>query len=143
MKLVLDTNVALDWLVFDDARFQLIARRIAAGEAEVITTAACAAEFLRVLAYPALKLSAEAQAAAAAAYAARSRQLPEKDAPRGLPVCRDADDQKFLILAASAGADWLLTYDRALLALARRVPAAVPLQIATPLQLLAKLSAST
>ncbi len=142
LKLVLDTNVALDWLVFDDARFQPLALRITVGEAEVITTAACAAEFSRVLTYPTLKLSAARQAEAAAAYTARTRQVPEKAALRGLPVCRDADDQKFLILAATAGADWLLTYDRALLVLARRLPADIPLRIATPLQVVAKLFVS-
>jgi predicted nucleic acid-binding protein len=38
-----------------------------------------------------------------------------------LPACRDPDDQKFLEAALASRADFLLTKDRALLDLARRV----------------------
>jgi predicted nucleic acid-binding protein len=37
-----------------------------------------------------------------------------------VPVCRDPDDQKFLTLAAGAGADCLVTRDRELLRLSRK-----------------------
>jgi predicted nucleic acid-binding protein len=37
-----------------------------------------------------------------------------------LPLCKDPDDQKFLELAFSSGADVLITKDRALLDLSRR-----------------------
>ena len=40
------------------------------------------------------------------------------EAPK-LPRCKDRDDQKFLELARDAGADWLVTADKALLRLAR------------------------
>ena len=39
-----------------------------------------------------------------------------------LPRCRDADDQKFLELAATAGADVLVTKDRELLRMKRGLP---------------------
>jgi predicted nucleic acid-binding protein len=39
-------------------------------------------------------------------------------------ACVDPDDQKFLDAAFASGADWLLTRDKALLALARRAGAA-------------------
>jgi predicted nucleic acid-binding protein len=42
-----------------------------------------------------------------------------------LPLCADPDDQKFLELAARCGADCLVTGDRELLKLARRVPFAI------------------
>lgn len=35
------------------------------------------------------------------------------------PICRDVDDQKFIQLALSAGADWLVTGDQDLLVLER------------------------
>ncbi|MBI3147293.1 MAG: putative toxin-antitoxin system toxin component, PIN family [Betaproteobacteria bacterium] len=136
-KLVLDTNVALDWLVFADPRFAPIAARIAAGEAQVLTTPLCAAEFLRVLAYPTLKLSPVRQQDVALAYAASTRLCLPAPLPSGLPVCRDGDDQKFLELAAAVGAQWLITHDRALLALARRLPSAVRTRIAPPRQVVA------
>ena len=38
----------------------------------------------------------------------------------GRLVCRDPDDQKFIDLALSGGARWLVSRDKAVLALARR-----------------------
>ncbi len=137
LRLVLDTNVALDWLVFADRRFAPIAALLAAGEGEVLTTAECRAEFERVLRYPVLKLEVHRQAEVAANYQARTREIATLPAPSGLPRCRDADDQKFLVLATAAGANWLLTHDRALLALARRLPGPSPTRIGTPMHLLA------
>jgi len=46
-----------------------------------------------------------------------------------LPACRDPDDQKFLEAALAAGAAFLLTRDKALLELARRIEA---FRIVTP-----------
>lgn len=137
LRLVLDTNVALDWLVFADARFAPLAALIAQGGAEVLSTVECRAEFLRVLGYPVLKLDAARQAEVAAIYQARTRSIATPRAPLGLPQCRDADDQKFLVLATAAPAAWLLTHDRALLALARRLPPGLATRIATPKQMLA------
>jgi len=62
-------------------------------------------------------------------------RLSEPERAR-LPVCRDRDDQKFLELAAAAGADCLVTKDRELLALSRRrkaqVGRSVPFRILHP-----------
>jgi predicted nucleic acid-binding protein len=38
-------------------------------------------------------------------------------------VCRDPDDQKFIDLALAAKAQWLVSRDKALLALAKRAKA--------------------
>jgi predicted nucleic acid-binding protein len=59
---------------------------------------------------------------AMAAFDATVRCLPEmpESVALRLPRCADPDDQKFLTLAAHAGARWLLSRDRALLALHRR-----------------------
>jgi len=46
-----------------------------------------------------------------------------------LPICRDSDDQKFLVATAAAGAEALITKDAALLELARRKP---PFRIVKP-----------
>ena len=53
----------------------------------------------------------------------------------GPPVCRDPADQKFLELARDCEADFLVTKDRALLALARRQDPALSFRIVTPEQL--------
>jgi len=119
MRLVLDTNAALDLLHFHDARCAGLRDAIARGRATVHTNAACRAEFLRVLRYPALALDPARIGALEAAYDALCLRV---DTARdgALPRCRDRDDQAFLELARDARADALLTRDAELLRLARR-----------------------
>lgn len=119
MKLVLDTNVWLDLLVFDDPD----ARRLRDGF-EIVIDAPCAAELERVLAYPLGRwtLSAAQRAACVEHCRRLSVVVQRKARETGLPRCADPDDQKFLELAAGAGADALVTKDDALLRLAPRLP---------------------
>ncbi|MGA7983762.1 MAG: PIN domain-containing protein, partial [Burkholderiales bacterium] len=65
MRLVLDTNVWLDWLVFDDPELAALRAAVEQGLAQVFIDAACEAELARVLAYPLgrVRLDAAAQAA--------------------------------------------------------------------------------
>ena len=49
-----------------------------------------------------------------------------------LPICTDADDQKFLELARDAEAEVLITKDKALLKLAKRTARAGLFRIMTP-----------
>ena len=125
MRLVLDTNVWLDWLVFADADVAPLRAAVERGRARVFIDDVCEAELARVLAYPLgrLRLDAAAQAACLA-ECRRIASRGERAAPPAwaLPACRDPDDQKFLELARDCGADLLLTKDRALLELARRAP---------------------
>jgi putative PIN family toxin of toxin-antitoxin system len=124
LKLVLDTNVVMDWLHFLDPGFGPIAQAIAESPVELVSTAECLQELRHVLARPQFGLDEVAQAEMCAAYAARVR-LWTVDEPAGetsaLPRCRDPDDQKFLVLAQQAGADYLLTKDRALLRLSASI----------------------
>jgi predicted nucleic acid-binding protein len=125
MRLVLDTNVWLDWLVFDDPELAPVRAAVEQGRARVFIDAACEAELARVLAYPLGRIRLDA--AAQAACLAQCRRLAGAGggvAPLEcvLPVCRDPDDQKFLELARDCGAQALLTKDRALLELSRRTP---------------------
>ena len=125
MRLVLDTNVWLDWLVFGDAEVAPLRAAVEQGRARVFIDAACEAELARVLAYPLgrSRLDAAAQSACLAEcrrIAERGEQAARQAGP--LPVCRDPGDQKFLELARDCGADLLLTKDSALLELGRRTP---------------------
>jgi hypothetical protein len=52
LRLVLDTNVWLDWLVFDDPGVRPLKAAVAAGEAEVFTASGCQQELERVICYP-------------------------------------------------------------------------------------------
>jgi putative PIN family toxin of toxin-antitoxin system len=124
MKLVLDTNAVMDWLHFRDPGFAPIAQAIAEDSVELVSTAECLEELRHVLARPQFGLDEAAQAAMCAAYAARTSLWTVVDATAdkpALPRCRDADDQKFLVLAQQAGADYLLTKDKALLRLSAAV----------------------
>ena len=93
------------------------------GRAEVVIDAACDAELERVLAYDLGKhsISREAQLAALD-QARRLARRVEAVAVKGLPQCRDPDDQKFIELAAATNADALVTKDRELLRMKRRLP---------------------
>ena len=146
LRLVLDTNVWLDWLVFDDAGIAPIKAAVACGQAEVFIDAACEQELLRVLAYPLRKHVLDADARAALlAECRRVARLPEPGEREGalhhLPICRDPDDQKFLELARDCHADFLVTRDRELLRLARRKLRPAPFRIVTPAEFDAALSA--
>jgi uncharacterized protein len=126
LRLVLDTNVWLDWLVFDDPSVAPIKAAVAADRAEVFIDAACEAELERALGYD-LGRRFTTDAAARSACLAECRRVArriERAAPEAeraqLPRCRDKDDQKFLEAALAARAQFLVTKDRALLDLARR-----------------------
>ena len=155
LRLVLDTNVWLDWLVFDNAEVAPLKAAIAAGQAEILIDAACQSELASVLAYRLRGevLTACAQAACMAecrrvahmleSAAASPRRTVTPSPAHALPVCRDADDQKFLELARDCRADFLVTKDLMLLELARRKIRRAPFGIVTPVQLSAVLAAAT
>ena len=116
---VLDTNVVLDLFHFDDPVARPLRLAFDAGALPCAASPATLAEWRRVLGYPEFGLDVAAQARLYAGYA--DRVLPRPDgASMRLPRCRDADDQKFLQLAACCGSV-LVSKDRALLTLARRV----------------------
>ena len=132
LKLVLDTQIWLDWLVFDDAGVRRLRNAVHLGRAQVVIDAACDAELERVLAYDLGKhsISREAQLAALD-QARRLARRVEVVAVKGLPQCRDPDDQKFIELAAATNADALVTKDRELLRMKRRLP----FRVVTPQEL--------
>jgi uncharacterized protein len=121
-RLVLDTNVWLDWLVFEDPGIVPIRDAVAAGAAEVYVDAACEEELARVLAEGLSKRTFDAEACIEECRRlARRIEASLTAAERArLPACRDPDDQKFLEAALAAGAQFLVTKDRELLALDRR-----------------------
>ena len=125
LRAVLDTNVWLDWLVFDDPATAPIKAAVDAGRAEVFIDAACEAELERALGYDLGKRTVDAAACIAECRRVACRiESPVPEAERAkLPACRDRDDQKFLEAALAARAGFLVTKDRALLELAPRVAA--------------------
>lgn len=129
MQLVLDTNVVIDWLVFDHAHLQTFRDAVEAGEIVALTHELALAEFERVLAYPELKLPVERRIGALARYRLHGRivTMPEGFAlgtwqlPAHFPSCRDRDDDLFLALTHHSQATALVTRDKALLKMRKRM----------------------
>ena len=148
IRLVLDTNVWLDWLLFEDPDVAPVKAAVAAGRAEIVIDDAVEAELVRVLAYPfGIKtLDEDAQAA----HLAQCRRIARKSEGESrkvevnlLPKCDDPDDQKFLELALACGAAFLVTRDGALLELDKHKVWPLPYRIVTPAQLVAEIKTVT
>jgi putative PIN family toxin of toxin-antitoxin system len=127
-NLILDTNVVIDWLVFDDPFMSPLREGVRTKQVTVLTHRPALDEFRRVLAYPALKLNAARQAALLEQYIMSTSLWPAEGAaaidfaslPPGFPRCRDPDDNPFLALAYHARADALVSRDKAVLKLSKR-----------------------
>ncbi|ABE29799.1 toxin-antitoxin system toxin component, PIN family [Paraburkholderia xenovorans LB400] len=144
LRVVLDSNVWIDILVFDDPHTRPIAAALESGALAALIDARCLAELTYVLDYPQF-VHRKVDKAAALAVVARLAQLVEPVAPqedtRPLPKCKDRDDQKFLELAHAAQADWLVSKDRAVLKLAKRIARDFGFQIAQPAPFVAAIGA--
>jgi putative PIN family toxin of toxin-antitoxin system len=120
-RIVIDTNVCLDLFVFKDARWSALLGAIESGAVEAITRADCRDEYHIVLHYKHLPLDEHSRPLAAARFDELIKVVAPPVSGVRLPVCTDKDDQKFLELARDAQADVLITKDKALLKLARRL----------------------
>jgi putative PIN family toxin of toxin-antitoxin system len=119
---VVDTNVALDLLIFSDPRTAPLRALLAQGRLAWIATQVMRDELERVLAYPHIvgrmdyyRVDA---AQVLAAFDAQARLV--EIAPKVPYVCKDADDQKFIDLAAAHRAT-LVSKDDAVLCMAKRL----------------------
>ncbi|RZL95116.1 MAG: putative toxin-antitoxin system toxin component, PIN family [Variovorax sp.] len=125
MTVVIDTNIALDLLVFDDPASAPLRRALDAGELQWLATAAMRDELARVLAYPLVadRLAQNDRDAqdVLAAFDGRVHRLCETP-PRAPCACSDPDDQIFIDLAVARGAR-LLSKDRAVLTMRKRLAA--------------------
>jgi len=120
---VLDTNVVLDWLLFGHPDGAVLDAAVTTGELRWIATQAMCDEFAHVLARGTLARWQPDAAALKARWAAHCDVVPAPIGPLGRPRCTDPDDQKFIDLAASRTGCLLLSRDRAVLKLARKLSA--------------------
>ena len=110
-RLVLDTNVILDLLVFKDPSTNPIRLLLDTKLVDAVRTPASMEELIDVIGRPAFKLSQEDQEAIVQAWEASSRQL-ENTAIEPAPfTCRDLDDQVFINMAYSLRPALLLSKD--------------------------------
>jgi len=138
-RVVLDSNVWIDILVFDDPVSRPIVAALQDARLHAVIDARCLAELTYVLGYPQFAHHAIDPAAALARVAQLAEQVEwsVSDSAPPLPKCKDRDDQKFLELAQAASVDWLVSKDRALLKLARRTARDFGFQIGVPASLVA------
>jgi len=122
---VIDSNVVLDWLVFRNPGCATLAAAVVAGAARWVATAAMRDELAHVLARGHLDAWAPDLASVWAHWDRHCTELPDPvpTGPPGRLRCSDPDDQKFIDLAVACGARWLVSRDRAVLKLARRLRA--------------------
>ncbi|HYJ18000.1 MAG TPA: putative toxin-antitoxin system toxin component, PIN family [Burkholderiales bacterium] len=142
MRLVLDTNVWLDWLVFDGNEVAGLKQARQDKVVEFVIDAACLDELRRVLAYPEFSLGEAAIAVNLARIAELAVFFNGTGDGAALPRCSDPDDQKFLQLARAAKAD-LITRDKALLKLGRRTRRSCGFSISAPRDWVAAPTSST
>ncbi len=117
LRAVLDTNVTVSALVFDRGVMAWLRHAWQTQLFTPLIDESGMRELVRVLGYPKFRLDEERIRDLLGDY------LPHAEvvAPRGegrrsrLPLCRDPDDQPFLLLADTGNADVLVTGDKALL----------------------------
>ena len=122
MLAVLDTNIVLDLFVFSDPATPVLRQALEAGQLRWIATQAMRDELERVLAYVHIVPRLLFYRLSAQDVLARFDALVQivDVAPKVALNCKDADDQKFIDLAA-AHQSLLLSKDHAVLALAKRL----------------------
>jgi putative PIN family toxin of toxin-antitoxin system len=121
--IVIDTNIVLDLLVFDDPTWVALKAALEAGTLDWIATPSMRVELERVLGYPliARRLAKDMRAPGEvlARFDAQSRTVDAVPA-RAPFVCKDPDDQVFIDLAVAHRAR-LLSKDKLVLALRKRL----------------------
>ena len=96
MRVVLDTNVVLDLVVFDDPGVEALRAAIEARLVTLLSNAECRAELHRVLAYPRFGLDTPSQDMALRWFDARAEVFEAPPAHPPPPRCSDPDDQKLV-----------------------------------------------
>lgn len=130
MRLVLDTNVWLDWLLFGDPSIGPLAAR--QDSLVLLATEPMLAETGAVIARPHFALEPDRRRDLLARQRALVTVCPV--APDCRLACTDRDDQMFIDLAVAHRVDWLISRDKALLRLRRHAWRRFGLRIGTPSQ---------
>ena len=125
MRVVVDTNVAVSAILFERGRLTWIREAWTLGRIRPLVDRPCLEELLRVFTYPKFGLVESEIRSLLGSYLPHVETVDVAGRLRGLPRCRDPEDQKFLELAARGRAEVLVTGDAALLELAGRTVFAI------------------
>ena len=120
--IVLDTNIALDLLLFANPASQPLRQLLASRQKHWVATMPMRDELARVLDYPLLaaRLLKQQQTAGQLLALWDAQVQLQPVAAKAPYTCKDTDDQKFIDLAVAHRAP-LLSKDRAVLSMAKRL----------------------
>lgn len=130
-RLVLDTNVVLSALVFGGGAAGRLRQGWQRGDFVPLVSTATAQELVRVLAHPKFRLSKSDQDELLADYLPYAHAVRISQPLPTVPERRDSLDVPFMHLAAIGKAQWLVSGDKDLLALAEKFQQATGCPIVT------------
>ena len=133
-RVVLDTQIVMDWLVFSEPRVMPIITLVESRHLLWTATAPMKAEMLHVLGRGVAARYSPDLEKIHAAFEQHCELVAEPQLGMARPRCSDEDDQKFIDLAlhlASQGSALLISRDRAVLKVAKRA-ARLGLEILAP-----------
>ncbi len=110
-RVVIDTNCLVSALIFSRGKFAWLREAWQTKRFVALASRDTVSELLRVLAYPKFKLSHDEQETLLAEFLPFVETVSIETTPGGLPEIRDAEDVIFLVLAAVAKADALVSGD--------------------------------
>lgn len=116
-RVVLDTNCIISALVFSRGKMAWLRQGWQAQLFIPLASKETVIELMRVLSYPKFQLSVEEQQQLLSEYLPHTLPIARVAPKPNMPMVRDVDDQKFLNLAISGKADFLVTGDQDLLVL--------------------------
>jgi putative PIN family toxin of toxin-antitoxin system len=125
LRVVLDTNVVLSALVFNKGVTAQLRVAWQRGDYLPLVITETVQELMRVLAYPKFRLDRLSQQELLSDYLPYTQVVRIPEVPPVVPACRDPDDLPFLMLAAAAKADTLVTGDTDLQMVAGKVGYAI------------------
>jgi predicted nucleic acid-binding protein len=121
--IVIDTQVVMDWLVFRNAKIAPFIEALESGRLRWIGRPRMREELLHVLGRGVAARYEPDLARVEQGFMLHCNMIDVEPAPAVRLVCRDPDDQMFIDLALAEKARWLISRDRAVLALAKRARA--------------------
>jgi predicted nucleic acid-binding protein len=117
---VLDTNILLDILVFDDERAHPLRAALSNQELDAVATQYTIEEFADVISRPQFSLDLQQQTDALMQWQSWARVVKDEDLVIAPWKCKDRDDQVFINLAFSLKPATLISKDKMVLKIAKR-----------------------
>jgi predicted nucleic acid-binding protein len=117
---VLDTNILLDILVFDDERAHPLRAALDANQLDAVATDKTFAEFLDVIGREQFSLDKDQQHLIGEQWKKWARIISDEELCQAPWKCKDRDDQVFINLAYSLRPSALISKDKQVLKIAKR-----------------------